>query len=189
MKSACLQSGSRECLHIWIPGMEYLVAKVTHWLQYAASDIMQFAQKVAADALLPAVRKEASGILGGFALSDNRNIRRCIARNVAPLLQNNSSREDGLSLLVLCKYDLGRYGTDILWMLWLAFRIKRRAPLIPALSYNWRWSLSIHLLLAKHTHTYGSSSTAFCVARPDFGKKTCDTLGSFHLVEESKCWG
>ena len=93
--------------------MKYLVEGVSRWLRYAASDIMQFVQKVLADVLLPAVRKKALEILRGLALSDNRNIRRCIARNVAPLLRNDSSREDGLSLLTVCKYDMGRYGTDI----------------------------------------------------------------------------
>ena len=37
-------------------GMKYLVEGVKRWLQYAASDVMQFVQKVVADTLQPAVR-------------------------------------------------------------------------------------------------------------------------------------
>ena len=67
-----------------------------------------------------------------------------------------------------------------LWMLWLAFWTKTRAPSTPLLWNNWRWSFAIHLLLVNSIHKYGSSSTLSCVARPDFGKPQCDTFGS--------CW-
>ena len=94
-------------------GMKYLVEGVKRWLKYAASDVMQFVQKVVADTLQPAVRESAAGLLAGLAMYGNRNSRRCMARNVLPLLQISSTRRLGLGILCDCKYDLGRHGGDI----------------------------------------------------------------------------
>jgi len=96
-------------------GMKYLVEGVTHWLRYAPSKVMAFVQKVATDMLEPDPERSKSCILQlliGLARYGTRHIRRCMARSVLPLLQSDS-REVGLSLLVSCRYDLGRFGTDI----------------------------------------------------------------------------
>lgn len=96
-------------------GMKYLVEGVTHWLRYAPSKVMAFVQKVATDILEPDPERSKSCILQlliGLARYGTRHIRCCMARSVLALLQSDS-REVGLSLLVSCRYDLGRFGTDI----------------------------------------------------------------------------
>ncbi|CAL1156881.1 unnamed protein product [Cladocopium goreaui] len=108
-------SNSFELLREQRDCMKYLVEGVTHWLRYAPSKVMAFVQKVATDMLEPDPERSKSCILQlliGLARYGTRHIRRCMARSVLPLLQSDS-REVGLSLLVSCRYDLGRFGTDI----------------------------------------------------------------------------